>query len=88
MTPCSNIVQRVKHNVEGLEPRNVKLWVHNVRKIGLELCVGPELLRNFFGNLKYTIQVSVFDIICRQPFHVMRTRGAEHRRIRKEAAQV
>lgn len=65
MTSCGDVVQRIKHNVEGLEPRDVELGVHNVRMVGLELCVRPELLRNFLGNLDESIHISAFHIYYR-----------------------
>lgn len=65
MTSCGDVVQRIEYNVEGFEPRDVELGIHNVRMVGLELCVRPELLRNLLGNLDESIHISVFHITYR-----------------------
>lgn len=54
MTPRSKIVQRIEHDVEGLEPVRVKLRIHDVRMVRFKLCAWFELMRNFLGNLKTT----------------------------------
>lgn len=76
MSSCGDVIQRIKHNVKGPEPRDVELGIHDVCMIGLELCVRPELLRNFLGNLNENFHISVFHIYHLWTAHIMRTRGA------------
>jgi hypothetical protein len=65
VSSSGDVVQCIKHDIEGLKPRDVKLGIHNVRMVGLELCVRPELLRNFLGNLDESVHVLVFQISYR-----------------------
>jgi hypothetical protein len=51
MSACIEVIERVKDDVELLEPRDVELRILDVVVVGFDLDVGIELLRRFFGNL-------------------------------------
>lgn len=65
MTPSSQVIQRVENNVECLEPIHVELTVHDVRMVGLQLCAGLEIMRDFFRNLWTVIAVSAHRSVVR-----------------------
>lgn len=52
MSPRIQVIQRIEHHIEGLEPLDVEGWILDIRMMRLQLDVGVEFARCFLRNLR------------------------------------
>lgn len=60
MSPCIQVIQRIKHHGETLEPVDIELRILDVCMVSLELHIWVELVRRFLSHLCPQLSVYVF----------------------------
>lgn len=55
MPPCIQIIKRIEHNIEALEPINIEFWIFYICMVRLNLHIGIEFPSRLLRNLALRI---------------------------------